>query len=298
MFAAQVESQRAAPKAVYSRARATRSIEYSSILYMTLFGPSHQLVAVTATTAASKNKTLQLYDPDEEVSLVKQGMTFANDWRFRWPGPKDDGLESHTLSWKRDSSLVTSSAGKNAYTCYAIRSPDPNVPLAIYKPLTGRSRQRLRYSTQVWDTQKEESGNIEGHLQMNDYNIRRLEIADLRGLEYLIIMSLSTLLDADYDDKYKTPVDNIYLSFTPAGIALQKSKGRDRASSTIKPVGYIISPCFCFPKCETLTRNFPCARTPLMRSPLKNGVKRRTMYNIACNFFAMMDPSPPTILEA
>lgn len=111
----QVENQRA-PKAIYSRARAVRSVEYCSVMYMTLFGPGRPLATVSAPTALVKSKTLRLYDPDEEVLLHKQGMTLAHDWRFQWPTPRGDEA-TNIFSWKREVSLGTSRAGKNAYTC-------------------------------------------------------------------------------------------------------------------------------------------------------------------------------------
>lgn len=230
----QVETQRT-PKALYTRVRATRSVEYSSLLYRTLFGPSNPLVTIAAPTALAKSKTLRLHTPDEEVQFNKQGMTLVSEWRFQWPAPSQPDTEPALFQWRRDKVLGPTSAGRNAYTCYAIRSPDPSIPLAIYRPLTGKDRHQLRYSTQVWSTQKDGSGRVEGHLQFVDYNIVRLGLPDLRGLEYLLLMSLSTLLDADYDDKYKTPVDNIYLSFTPAGTGA-RSKGKKRADSSLRPV--------------------------------------------------------------
>lgn len=71
---------------------------------------------------------------------------------------------------------------------------------------------------------------------MIDPNIKRLDFIDLRGLDYLIFISLSTILDADYDDTNVYPTDNIYLSFTPAGVAAGRNKGKRRANSEAKPV--------------------------------------------------------------
>lgn len=56
---------------------------------------------------------------------------------------------------------------------------------------------------------------------MLDYNIQRLEVDDRRGLEMLILMAVCTLLDAEYDDKYKDgPSGNVYLSgYNPSLLA-------------------------------------------------------------------------------
>jgi hypothetical protein len=50
-------------------------------------------------------------------------------------------------------------------------------------------------------------------LQILDYNIQRLEVKDRRGLEILILTAICTLLDLEYDEKYKDgPSGNIYMA--------------------------------------------------------------------------------------
>ena len=55
-------------------------------------------------------------------------------------------------------------------------------------------------------------------LQVLDYNIQRLEVSDRRGLEVLLLTAVCTLLDLEYDEKYKDGQSgNVYLSgATPA----------------------------------------------------------------------------------
>lgn len=226
----QVEAaSRPRPKTLYTRQRALRSVDYSTILYRTLFGHSALLASVSAPTAQMKSKIVQLYDPLEKIDIKKQGMSLSTEWRFSYTAGGDK------LAWRRDR-VFGAGLGRTSYTCYALRSPDPNIPVAIFKPPTGQDRKEIiSYDVLVGNKHHEGRGKKEGRLQFEDYNIRRLDLGDLRGLEYLLIMSLSSILDAEYDDAYKMPSENRYLSFTPAAAHRSVDKQK-RSSSLVQPV--------------------------------------------------------------
>ncbi|KAI0628208.1 hypothetical protein C8Q77DRAFT_1068400 [Trametes polyzona] len=84
------------------------------------------LATVTAPSATSKHKTLQLYNPDLVVELKYTG-TIHFKWGFKW--------EDHEFEWRREE-------------CYIIRKPDPAVLVAITKEPPGRLQTR---SVQVLD---------------------------------------------------------------------------------------------------------------------------------------------------
>ncbi|KAI0819584.1 hypothetical protein BC628DRAFT_1401730 [Trametes gibbosa] len=84
------------------------------------------LATVTAPSATSKHKTLQLYNPDLIVELKYTG-TIHFRWGFKW--------EEHEFEWRREE-------------CYILRKPDPAVLVAITKEPPGRLQTR---SIQVLD---------------------------------------------------------------------------------------------------------------------------------------------------
>ena len=128
-------------------------------------------------------------------------MTFSQEWRFEW--------QNSTFAWKRESSLGTSGPGKNEYSCWAIRSPDPNIWLSIYKPITGGTKRP-----------DESLGLIEAFLQIMDHNISRVDprIDDRKGFELVMIMTLSSILDQDFDERYREPAENMYLPTMPTSM--------------------------------------------------------------------------------
>ncbi|TFK87031.1 hypothetical protein K466DRAFT_131270 [Polyporus arcularius HHB13444] len=78
------------------------------------------LATVTAPSATSKHKTLQLYNPDLVVELKYTG-TISFKWGFKW--------EDHDYEWRREE-------------CFILRKPDPAVLIAVTKEPPGRLQTR------------------------------------------------------------------------------------------------------------------------------------------------------------
>ncbi|KAJ7251826.1 hypothetical protein B0H12DRAFT_1119012 [Mycena haematopus] len=91
------------------------------------------LVTVTAPSASSKIKFLELCNPTKTVELKYTG-TLSFKWSFKW--------EDHDFEWKREE-------------CYILRKPDPPVLVAVTKEPPGRLRttsvQVLDYNLQRFD---------------------------------------------------------------------------------------------------------------------------------------------------
>ncbi|EPQ32077.1 uncharacterized protein PFL1_00275 [Pseudozyma flocculosa PF-1] len=164
---------------LYTRHRATNSARYSSILLDGVLTDC-LLASVAAPSTTARSKAVQLHSPDSTVTIEKRNKTFHQDWRFT--------VEDHLFQWRRESSA----RGGSSYTCEVIRKPDPKVLAAQYRPATKTKP---------------------GVLQFMDYNLDRLELKDKRGLEVLLIMTLSCLLDQEYDEKLASRGEpNMYIS--------------------------------------------------------------------------------------
>ncbi|KZT64601.1 hypothetical protein DAEQUDRAFT_732458 [Daedalea quercina L-15889] len=91
------------------------------------------LATASAPHAASKHKTVQLYNPDAVVELKYTG-TLSFKWGFKW--------EEHEFEWRREE-------------CYIVRKPDPAVLVAVTKEPSGRlktsSVQILDYNINRFD---------------------------------------------------------------------------------------------------------------------------------------------------
>ncbi|KAH8103811.1 hypothetical protein BXZ70DRAFT_922806 [Cristinia sonorae] len=74
------------------------------------------LATVTAPSATSKHKTIELHNPSKIVELKYTG-TLSFKWKFAW--------EVHEFEWKREE-------------CYILRKPDPAVLVAVTKEPAGR----------------------------------------------------------------------------------------------------------------------------------------------------------------
>jgi hypothetical protein len=74
------------------------------------------LIVVSAPSATSKHKTLELCNPAQVVELRYTG-TLAFRWGFSWEG--------HDFEWKREE-------------CFMLRKPDPPVLVAVTKSAVGR----------------------------------------------------------------------------------------------------------------------------------------------------------------
>ncbi|KAJ3479158.1 hypothetical protein NLI96_g9249 [Meripilus lineatus] len=93
------------------------------------------LATVTAPSATSKHKTIELHNPSIIVELKYTG-TITFKWRFKW--------EEHEFEWKREE-------------CYILRKPDPSVLVAVTKEPPGRLKtsnvQLLDYNLNRFDIQ-------------------------------------------------------------------------------------------------------------------------------------------------
>lgn len=76
------------------------------------------LCTVTASNASSKQKWIELHNPEAKVELGYTG-TFTFKWCFDWEG--------HTFEWRRES-------------CYLLRKPDPPVQVAVTREPAGKIR--------------------------------------------------------------------------------------------------------------------------------------------------------------
>ena len=163
----------------YTRVRATNHTQYSTILLDGLI-PDCLLAAISQPYAIAKRKSIQLYNPASEADLEKKSMTFTQAWRFFFSDATTQKAEE--FSWKREGGPSSrGSSTQSAYVCEVIRKPDPSVLAAQYRPPIAKGKP--------------------GTLQLMDYNINRLDVEDKKGLEVALVMSLSALLDQEYDER-------------------------------------------------------------------------------------------------
>ncbi|SJX62016.1 uncharacterized protein SRS1_10643 [Sporisorium reilianum f. sp. reilianum] len=153
----------------YTRVRAMNHTQYATILLDGLINDC--LLASSFHPYGAKKKHIMLYSPDSDVELEKRSTAFQQAWRFHF-GDQEE------FAWRRERG---SSSTQSAYVCEVIRKPDPNVLAAQYRPPAAKGKP--------------------GTLQIMDYNINRLDVHDKKGLEVALVMTLSALLDQEYDDK-------------------------------------------------------------------------------------------------
>lgn len=177
-----VATQSANPP-VYTISRSIRCATYSNTL---LDGLTYtELGSVTANASSDKIKRIQLYNPDQDVQLKRQGNAFKVEYQFLWEG--------ETFSIVREGTLGST---KPAFDVEIVRRPDPPIKVAMFRPETKKTP---------------------AFLQIFDYNISRSElVTDKRGLEQLLVLAVTSLLDADYDDKNKDPEHNIFMAMPGA----------------------------------------------------------------------------------
>jgi hypothetical protein len=162
-----------------------RSADYN--VQLTDHLTSIPLASIISPTSAAKIRKIDLHNPEESVIFERKEKLFRQDWRWTW--------QDQEYLIRRDGHM---------YIVEAVRLPDPEIDIARYTPAT-KSRSAF--------------------LQILDYNIQRLEIADRRGLEVLILMAVCTLLDLDYDEKHKDgAMENIYSSGSPSVPSLANSR--------------------------------------------------------------------------
>jgi hypothetical protein len=123
------------------------------------------LSSIVSPSSGDKIRKIDLYNPDESVIFEKKSSFLRQDWRWTWQ-------EQEYLIRRDGRALIVE----------AFRQPDPEIDIARYTPAT-KSRAAF--------------------LQVLDYNVQRLEVADRRGLEVLILTAICTLLDLESDEKHK-----------------------------------------------------------------------------------------------
>lgn len=116
---------------VHYRKRRFAGGVYKAELYEPVSGSL--LACMTAPSATSKHKTMELYNPTKVVELKFTG-TLSFKWAFKW--------EEHEFEWRREE-------------CFIVRKPDPPVLVAVTKEPPGRiktsSVQLLDYNLQRFD---------------------------------------------------------------------------------------------------------------------------------------------------
>lgn len=147
------------------------------------------LATVSSKTTSEKKKTISLMNPDAAVELVdrRSGAIPLPLWKQEWQFVWQDELFQIT----RESS--------NSFDVEIIRKPDPPIMVAMYRADNG--------------VQRGKEGYVPAFLQIMDYNISRIEnITDKRGLEHVLVLAITSCLDAQYDEKNKDPQTNIFLN--------------------------------------------------------------------------------------
>ncbi|SPO23441.1 uncharacterized protein UTRI_02120 [Ustilago trichophora] len=173
----------------YTRVRAINNTQYSTLLLDGLINDC-LLASISQPYSSTKKKEIQLYNPDSEIELEKRSMTFQQAWRFHFGDSSSQHAEE--FSWKREGAPSRGSSTQSAYVCEVIRKPDPSVLAAQYRPPAAKGKP--------------------GTLQLMDYNINRLDVQDKKGLEVALVMTLSALLDQEYDEKIASRGErNLYI---------------------------------------------------------------------------------------
>ncbi|TKY87321.1 hypothetical protein EX895_003998 [Sporisorium graminicola] len=171
----------------YTRVRATNHTQYATILLDGLINDCLLASISQPCTNSVKSKHIMLYNPESDVELEKRSMTFQQAWRFHFGDANSRNAEE--FSWRRERGP---SSSQSAYVCEVIRKPDPSVLAAQYRPPSAKGKS--------------------GSLQIMDYNINRLDVQDKKGLEVALVMTLSALLDQEYDDKVASRGErNLYI---------------------------------------------------------------------------------------
>lgn len=169
----------------YTTSRWIRHATYQTSLLDGVTGDD--LGSISAPSSNHKTKTIHLHNPDATVELQDRrlGATISlplwkHEWQFEWQGERFQITREST------------SGRASSFDVEIIRKPDPPIKVAMYRP---------------------EGSSAAASLQMMDYNIDRIEsITDKRGLEYVLVLAITSCLDAQYDEKYKDPQENIFMN--------------------------------------------------------------------------------------
>ncbi|EJD07364.1 uncharacterized protein FOMMEDRAFT_164351 [Fomitiporia mediterranea MF3/22] len=166
--------------------RKVRTQNAGGLYEFSLFEPLYEslLATVTAPSATSKHKTVELHNPSVPVELKYTG-TFTFRWSFKW--------EEHEFEWKREE-------------CFLIRKPDPPVLVAITKEPPGKiktkSVQILDYNLQRFDINDRKGLEIvllSALLSFQDYS------EDIHGRKEDSTSSTPSLLGTPATKTSKTP---------------------------------------------------------------------------------------------
>ncbi|PWN20249.1 hypothetical protein BCV69DRAFT_294005 [Microstroma glucosiphilum] len=197
----------------YTLSRAIRSPKYQNTL---LDGLTYtELGSVSASSTSEKCKSLKLFNPDQDNEVRKAGAMLRTEWQFAWQGEK--------LAISKELAIGVGN-GKGSYDVEIIRKPDPPIKIAIYRP---------------------ESKKMSAFLQVFDYNIDRCEaITDKRGLEHTLILAIASCLDTEYDERHRTPDDNVFLSLVGAAPTSPSQGGMTGmpTSGPLEPNEVVITP--------------------------------------------------------
>ncbi|KAI6121511.1 hypothetical protein F5141DRAFT_1061233 [Pisolithus sp. B1] len=140
-----------------------------------LYEPISDLLlgTVTAPSATSKHKTMELYNPTKIVELKFTG-TLSFRWSFKW--------EDHEFEWRREE-------------CFIVRKPDPPVLVAVTKEPPGRIKTS---SVQILDYNLHRCVDVHAirGMDFKRCSTSRFDIEDRKGLEIVILFSLLTFQDS------------------------------------------------------------------------------------------------------
>ncbi|KAI6144478.1 hypothetical protein BKA82DRAFT_4017124 [Pisolithus tinctorius] len=159
------------------------------------------LATVTAPSATSKHKTMELYNPTKVVELKFTG-TLSFKWSFKW--------EESTIIYRSSIRRVHSIATLRE-ECFIVRKPDPPVLVALTKQPPGRIKTS---SVQILDY------NLHRHEIYTSFFTLRFDIEDRKGLEIVILFALLTFQDSS--DAYHEPDTAASASPTPANSSSTK----------------------------------------------------------------------------
>ncbi|KAK7057434.1 hypothetical protein R3P38DRAFT_2840949 [Favolaschia claudopus] len=127
-------------------------------LYQTeIYDPLSESLLATATAPSASSK-IKFLQLQNPAKTVE--LKYTGTLSFRWSFQ----WEEHDFEWKREE-------------CYLLRKPDPPVLVAVTKEPPGRLK-----TTSV---------------QILDYNLRRFDVEDRKGLEIVILTALMTFQDAN-----------------------------------------------------------------------------------------------------
>ncbi|BEJ16841.1 hypothetical protein CspHIS471_0602420 [Cutaneotrichosporon sp. HIS471] len=136
---------------------------YSAALYDAF--SQAKLASTGLLTERLRSRRLQLHGPDEDITFEFTGK-LGFEWTFQFEGNK--------YMWKRAGGIASKDLA-----CYMDRRGDPSVDVALGR-VSGRDRKPA-------------------HMSILHYNIERFipnDIKDLRGLETLLVLTFTALIDS------------------------------------------------------------------------------------------------------